>query len=335
MPDPMRALSLALGGTAALEVRPLGQGRPDAPALCLALLLPCVQDAARLGYGQLRVEGDEALRYRALAPLLGEAHAAGMVTILAARIAAAPGRWPAIAPFVDVAEVALDTEGAAADIAAVRACGVPLHLTCTLAPRELDRLPGRVRQAAGEGAAALRIRISEAHEVPARAAPDPARVASALCAAQRLGLARGLAVHVQALSRGQVRAHRDALVPRQPPASLVEAAPRLFVEPDSRILPVARGVDPALALGRLAQATLPALAAAWLHDGRAARLAAAAQRAWEAVANDAGVGAVYWYDAVAHCTRASGPPSAPPAAGVLGESAWMRRHAARLSPLSS
>ena len=77
--------------------------------LRLELLWSSIEDAARLGYGQLAVAGGEPLLYKPLPQVLACARALGMVTTVTSNgMLATPAIWEHIAPLVDFAAISVD-----------------------------------------------------------------------------------------------------------------------------------------------------------------------------------------------------------------------------------
>jgi len=323
------------GGTRVLQVHPTrrcnlacehcySSSGPHAQGeLALSLLLPCVEDAARLGYTQLAVSGGEPLLYRGLAKLLAHARSVGMKTTMTTNgMLATYHRFGPIAPLVDVLAVSIDGRPGEHDrirgkagafdrtvenLEVLRDTGVAFGFIFTLTQHNVDSLEFVVRLAAEQGAKSVQVHPLTLH---GRAAarmpdshPDSIELVAALCEAARLAGEVDVAMHVDALTREQVLAYRDRLVPSQPVRELAEVAPILVVEADSTVVPLTHEVSRHLALGRLDEAPLPLLAREWIAAGRAARLAAACDETWKALSEQPGASAVYWYEEVAARTR--------------------------------
>jgi MoaA/NifB/PqqE/SkfB family radical SAM enzyme len=323
------------GGTRVLQVHPTrrcnlacdhcysSSGPHAQEELPLSLLLPCVEDAARLGYTQLAVSGGEPLLYRGLAKLLAHARSAGMKTTMTTNgMLATYSRWEPIAPLVDVLAVSIDGCPAEHDrirgragafqrtlenLEVLRESGVAFGFIFTLTQQNVDSLEFVVRLAAEQGARSVQVHPLTLHgragsRMP-QSRPDSFELVAALFEAYRLGGEFDVAVHVDALMQEQILAHRDRLVPAQPVRELADAAPILVVEADSTVVPLTHEVSRHLALGRLVDAPLPLLAREWIATGRAAELAAACDEAWKARSAAGGAPAVYWYEEVAARTR--------------------------------
>jgi hypothetical protein len=112
-----------------------------------------------------------------------------------------------------------------------------------------------------------------------------------------------VAMHVDALTREQVLAHRERLVPQRPVREVADVAPILVVEADSSVVPLTHEVSRHLALGWLDDAPLPMLAREWIAAGRAEELAGACEMAWETLSSSEDPSAAYWYEEVAARTR--------------------------------
>ncbi len=294
--------------------------------LALSLLLPCVEDAARLGYTQLAVSGGEPLLYRGLARLLAHARAHGMKTTMTINgMLATYHRFGPIAPLVDVLAVSIDgrpdehdrIRGRAGafdrtleNLEVLRDTGVAFGFIFTLTRHNVDSLEFVVRLAAEQGARSVQVHPLTLHgRATARmpgSRPDSLELMAALCEASRLAGAMDVAMHVDALTREQVLAYRERLVPSRPVRELAEVAPILVVEADSTVVPLTHEVSRHLALGRLDEAPLPLLAREWIAAGRANQLAAACDEAWKALSEAASSSAFYWYEEVAARTRGIG-----------------------------
>ena len=294
--------------------------------LALSLLLPCVEDAARLGYTQLAVSGGEPLLYRGLARLLAHARSAGMQTTMTTNgMLASYSRWMPIAPLVDVLAVSIDGrpeehdrmrgqagafERTLANFEVLRDSGVAFGFIFTLTQHNVDSLEFVVRLAAEQGARGVQVHPLTLHgralDGMAQARPDAFELVAALCEAHRLGGELGVAVHVDALTREQLLAYRERLVPAGTVRQLAEAAPILVVDADSTVVPLTHEVDRALSLGRLSEAPLPTLASEWIALGKARRLAQACERTWDDLSTAPDSAAVYWYEEVARRTLSIG-----------------------------
>ncbi len=291
-------------------------------SLGLDILATCLTDAVELGYRQLAVSGGEPLLYKGLVELLAHARALGLLTTITTNgMLATPARWRAIAPLIDVAAISIDGtpsehdairrhDGAfartLANMAVVRASGVPFGLIFTLTLHNVDSLEFVVRLAAKEGARSVQVHPLTLHgraaEMLPGARPDELELFAALLEAKRLGDELGVVVHLDALSLEQLRAFRHHLVPARPVTRLIDVAPVLVVQADAQVVPMTHEIDRALWLGSLHHARLDSLANAWLARGRAEALVDACARTWsELTASD--IRAAYWYDEVAARTR--------------------------------
>lgn len=291
----------------------------------LPLLLDCVEDAAALGYRQLAVSGGEPLLYRELPRLLAHARAQGMLTSITSNgMLITPARWEQLAPVLDGAAISIDGRprehdalrgqvGAyartLANLAVLRASGVPFGLIFTLTQHNVDSLEFVVQLAATMGARRVQVHpltlYGRAANTLPEARPDALELCAALAEGVRLGRALGVAVQVDALSLPQLLAYRGHVVPARPLACLASLAPVLIVRADGVVLPYTHDVHPDLWLGSLRDTRLSALARAWLAAGRGEQLARACELAWEdcRAQGEQGSAAVYWYDRVAAATR--------------------------------
>lgn len=291
--------------------------------LPLELLSACLDDAAALGYRQLAVSGGEPLLYRPLPELLAYARELGLLTTITSNgMLLTQRRWERLGELVDVLAISIDgtprehdrmrgREGAfrrtVANLAVVRGCGTAFGLIFTLTQHNLDSLEFVVRLAAQEGARSVQVHPltldGRAATTLQGSRPDGIELEAALFGAVLLGSELGVAVHVDALLVEQLLAYRASLVPQRPVTQLIDAAPVLVVDAGGRVIPLTHDVSPELWLGNLAAADLTDLAAAWLADGRADRLAEACERTWEELTRGTPPAAVYWYDEVAARTR--------------------------------
>jgi MoaA/NifB/PqqE/SkfB family radical SAM enzyme len=292
--------------------------------LTLKILGACLEDAVKLGYRQLALSGGEPLLYGSLRGLLAYARELGMVTTLTTNaMLATPSRWEALAALVDVAAVSIDgtsgehdaircKDGAfaktVANLDVIRSSGVPFGLIFTLTQHNVNSLEYVVRLAAEHGARSVQVHpltlYGRASVALPDARPDSMELVAALCEASRLGTEVGVAVHVDALSREQLLAYRDHLVPRRPVARLADVAPVLIVQANAGVVPLTHDVSSRNCLGSLRDAGLASLAHDWLASGEGDRLADACERTWTDLVAAESAAAVYWYDEVASRTRA-------------------------------
>lgn len=293
--------------------------------LSAELLLDCLDDASALGYRQLAVSGGEPLLYRELAALLTHARALGMLTSVTTNgMLATARRFEPIAPLLDVLAISIDGTAAEhdeirrrrgafdrtiANLAVVRASGVPFGFIFTLTQHNVCSLEFVVRLAAEQGARSVQVHPLTLHgraatELPG-ARPDEIELSAALYEAMRLGAQLGVVVQVDAVTGAQLLAYRDEFVLARPLRALTEVAPILIVEADGSVMPLTHELDRDLRLGSLLQSPLRALAARWLAGGRAQRLADACERTWHELTAGGGdpVAASYWFDEVAARTR--------------------------------
>ncbi|HXI50436.1 MAG TPA: radical SAM protein [Candidatus Saccharimonadales bacterium] len=314
--------------------------------LPLELLSACLAEAADLGYRQLALSGGEPLLYPALDELLVRARALGMRTSLTSDGTLISERsWSKLAPWIDVIAISIDGRSAehdalrrrpgalastVANLAHLRASGAAFGFIFTLTQHNVDSLEFVVLLAATEGARSVQVhpltlRGRAVHAFP-QAYPDSEELRVALLEAARLGRELGVAVHVDALTIQQLCAYRSYLVPQRPIDSLTDVAPVLIVEPDGRVLPFTRELNPAFQLGSLHEATLTILAERWLASGRADRLAGVCERTWEELSGWNAADAVCWSTEVAARTYPAGGPFAdvdtpPHEFGVIGSRA--------------
>lgn len=301
-------------------------GPKEHEELALSLLLPCVEDAARLGYTELAVSGGEPLLYRGLPKLLAQARSLGMKTTMTTNgMLASYGRWVPIAPLVDALTVSIDGRPEEHDrmrgmagafqrtlgnLEVLRDSGAAFGFIFTLTQENVDGLEFVVRLAAEQGARSVQVHplaldARAAAQAP-QARPGALGRVAALFEAYRLGCELGVAVHVDALSRQQLLAYRDRLVPSRPVRELADVAPILVVDADSTVVPLTHEVDRELSLGRLAEAPLAALASEWIAAGKARRFAQACERAWKDLSIAPDSAALCWYKEVATRTRSIG-----------------------------
>jgi MoaA/NifB/PqqE/SkfB family radical SAM enzyme len=303
---------------------------PDARGeLDAALLGACLVDAFALGYRQLAVSGGEPLLYTGLVELLAQARAVGFRTTLTTNgLLVRPARWEPLAPLLDFVAVSIDGmpaehdairgragafERTVANLATIRASGVPFGVIFTLTQYNVDSLEHVVRLAAEHGACGVQVHPLTVHgrarATMPDARPDGLELVAALSEAERLGAALGIRIHVDALTLEQLATHREHLVPRRPVGRLVDVAPILVVDSHAAVVPLTHEVGKSLWLGSLSDAALPTLAEEWIASGRAEALAEACERTWTELVATGENGASYWYDEVA--ARASGPEYAP------------------------
>jgi MoaA/NifB/PqqE/SkfB family radical SAM enzyme len=304
-----------------------GSGPTAREELPPELLSACLEDAAALGYRQLAVSGGEPLLYRPLAGLLVLARRLGLLTTVTTNgMLLTERRWAPLAGLVDVLAISIDgrpeehdairrSEGAfertVANLAVARSAGTRFGLIFTLTRHNVDSLEFVVRLAAREGARSVQVHPLTLHGRAAvtlpGARPDGTELVAALCEAAMLAASLGVAVHVDALSAGQLLAYRDSLVPRRPVERVVDVAPVLIVGADGAVVPMTHEVAPSLALGSLGETGLAVLASRWLGDGGADSLAEACERTWDGLTRGTPPEAVYWYDEVATRTREREP----------------------------
>ena len=269
-------------------------------ALSLRRLAGCLDDAHALGYRQLAVSGGEPLLWPGLVDLLRQARALGWVTTLTTNgLLVDAERWGRIAPHLDLAAVSIDGTAQAHDairgrpgahaatvarLKVLRECGTTFGFITTLTQHNLDGLESVVQLAVEQGARSVQVHPlglqGRAAEQMADARPDGHEMMAAWVEARRLGAEHGIAVHLDALEFDQLEPWRERLVPRLPVRRLPAVAPLLVVNADGQVLPLTHEISPRLALGKLSEAPLSALAATWLASGRADRLVRACETAW-------------------------------------------------------
>lgn len=287
------------------------------------LLLECLDDARALGYRQLAVSGGEPLLYRELPRLLAHARGLGMLTSITTNgMLATARRWDPVAPLLDVVAISVDGTPAGhdairgrsgalartlANLAVVRASGVPFGFIFTLTQHNVDSLEFVVRLAAAEGARSVQVHPltlqGRATETLTDARPDEIELATALVEAARLGAALGVVVHVDAVTGAQLAAYRERFVADAPVRRLTDVAPVLVVDADGAVAPLTHELRDGLPLGSLHERPLHALARDWLRAGDGDRLAQACALTWAELSGGDPVAAVYWYDEVAARTR--------------------------------
>ncbi len=297
------------------------------------LLAACLRDAALQGYRQLAVSGGEPLLYKQLPELLSQARALGMLTSMTSNgMLATPARWERIGALLDVVAVSIDgtpdehdvirgQQGAfartLANLAVIRASGVPFGLIFTLTQHNVNSLEFVVRLAAQHGARSVQVHpltlYGRAADTMRNARPDGLELLVALAEAARLGRQLGVSVHVDALSLQQLHAYRSHLVPERPVSRMTAVTPVLIVQADGTVLPLTHDVSRRLWLGSLHDASLSVLAQDWLGAGHGDSLANACEQTWRALSEHKNVDnadspAVYWYDEVAAVTRSLAEP---------------------------
>jgi Fe-coproporphyrin III synthase len=305
--------------------------------LPLELLSSSIDDAARLGYGQVAVAGGEPLLYKPLPQLLAHARTLGMVTTVTSNgMLATPTLWERIAPLVDFAAISIDGTPAEHDtirnhngafartvtnLEVVRSSSVPFGFIFTLTQHNADSLEFVVRLAAEHGARAVQVHPltlqGRAGTTMPGARPDGIEIVAALLEASRLSRKYGLVVHVDGLTTDQIAAYRDRLVPARPVRGLVDVAPLLIVNANGTVVPLTHDVSPSLRLGSLTDRPLAQLARDWLARGLGDALAAACAQTWAELVGANRPDAVYWYDAVAARTHDAACNDAPPALTTL------------------
>jgi MoaA/NifB/PqqE/SkfB family radical SAM enzyme len=289
--------------------------------LRLELLLGCLDDAYELGYRRLAVSGGEPLLYAGLPQLLAHARALGMATSITTNgMLATARRWAPVATLLDVCAVSIDgtadehdairrRRGAfartLANLAVVRASGVPFGFIHTLTQHNVDSLEFVVRLASEQGARNVLVHPLTLHgraaTTLADARPDEIELTAALFEATRLGAELGVVVQVAAVTGEQLVADRELFVCARPVRELVSISPTLIVDADGSVMPMTHELAPAFRLGSLLQRPLRTLARDWLAAGQGDRLADACAQTWDELTRGGTdpVLASYWYDEVA------------------------------------
>lgn len=264
-------------------------GPEERGALPAAPLLASVRAAAAEGYNVLSVSGGEPLLYPALAELLEEGRAAGMVTMVASngmlldarRLAVLRGRADLVAISLDGVPASHDrirgSERAfsrmEARLSGVRESGIPFAFLCTLSQGNAHELEWIAEFAFRQGAALLQVHpleaVGRAHRLLPGEEPDDTEMAVAWLEVQRLQAlyAGRLSIHTDLVDFEQVRGDpaclladgcRDAA--RVPLGELVSP---LVVEADGTVVPLQYGFARTHALGCITREPLEEMAARW------------------------------------------------------------------------
>ncbi|MBD0320277.1 MAG: radical SAM protein, partial [Gemmatimonadetes bacterium] len=285
-------------------------------------------------YNVLSVSGGEPLLYPALAELLEEGRAGGMLTMVASngmllderRLAVLKGRADLLAISVDGVPASHDRiRGDArafarmeARLAGVRESGIPFAFLCTLAQGNAHELEWIAEFAHRQGAALLQVHpleaVGRAHRLLADEEPDDTEMAVAWLEVQRLQAAYAgrLRIHTDLVDFEQVRAHpacllaegcRDAGV-----VPLGELVSPLVVEADGTVSPLQYGFARAHALGCLTREPLEEMAARWKAE-RYPAFAAFCRRTYERMGT-AALPIANWYRLVAQDAERDAPATA-------------------------
>lgn len=308
-------------------------GPGERAALPADLVARAVRDAAGLGYAELAISGGEPLLYPGLEQVLSAGRAAGLTTSFTTNgLALTRRRLERLGPLVDLVAVSVDGVPASHDalrgsarafstllarLPLVRAAGVPLGIITTLTLANAHELPWLVGFAAKQDAALLQVHPLDgqgrATEGLLGARPDAVELAAALVVA-RLLAPPGLDVHVDAVLRAQLAAwpERFCATGVVGTGDLGSWLPSLVVEPDGTVVPLTYGMDRRFALGNLADAPLPDLAACWLRTSAPAFAEAVRLAHQDVLATGAEV--VFWFEALAQAMsrrREGADPGAP------------------------
>jgi MoaA/NifB/PqqE/SkfB family radical SAM enzyme len=293
----------------------------------VGLFRTAIEDAAAEGYNVAGFSGGEPLMYRPLRELLRHAHASGMFTTVTTNgMLLDRRRLDALLGAADLLAISLDGipdshdrmrdhAGAFATMArrlpGLRAAGIPFGFIFTLTQHNLDELIWVAEFALTQGARLLQIHpleeVGRASGQLTGAVPDETELSYAVLAAARIRDLVGDRMRVQLDVAGKQAMVDDPLRVfagdwPDPARPLAELLSPLIVEPDGTVVPVEYAFGRELALGNLADARLPQLAARW----RAEKLPAfrALCRSVQQVATGSAQPAVInWYGRIAHAAH--------------------------------
>ena len=295
--------------------------------LPIGVLAPAVEAAARLGYSVLGVSGGEPLLYPELARLLDAAHAAGMTTTVttngtrfsAESMAVLAGRADLVAVSIDGRPESHDEMRASSTAFArlrdglplLRESGIPFGFIFTLTLHNVHELDWVAAFAADAGALLLQVHPLESVGRAASrldgSVPDETENLAAVLETERIRreYAGRLVVQLDLAPRETLRALPERVFADDeglPRDTFADALSPLVIETSGVVSPLLFGFDRRFALGRLGDAPLESLAAAWTERTYPA-FRATCRRAFDRiVAADTSV-IVNWYEVVADEAR--------------------------------
>ncbi len=309
-----------------LQIHPLGRcnlacahcyssSSPRATSLLpTALATRAVRDAAAAGYGRLAISGGEPLLYDDLPALIAAARDAGMSVSAATNGTLLDARGLDRVAGLDLLAISLDGAPETHDrmrgkhafarmvrhLDGLRASGVPFGFAFTLTQHNLHELDWVAAFAVERGAILLHVhpleRAGRAAERLPRARPDGEELQWAILEVLRLqAIHPRLELHVDVLPARSLSdvASDDGTFPG--------TVRPLVIEADGTVVPFSHGIDRRWALGRLQDAPLDALIAAY-----APRLPTLRQAVLRpAVRVPAGMHLVRWNETVAAQARAA------------------------------
>jgi MoaA/NifB/PqqE/SkfB family radical SAM enzyme len=254
-----------------------------------ALLVPAITDLASEGYNWVSLSGGEPVLYPPLPELLKHSQALGMQTTLVSNGMLLTARQlDRIQPHLDLLVISLDGkpeshnamrgserafELMASRLAGLRQRGLAFGFIFTLTQHNLDELPWVAEFAASSGARLLQIHPLEDFGNATRRlrgkVPDGTEGAYAWVLGQQIQkrLEGRMTVQVDLLHSSVVERAPEVVYaadaePAQE-AGLAELISPLVIEADGTVVPLQYGFPRQLALGSLAEASLPTLAKRW------------------------------------------------------------------------
>ena len=300
------------------------------------VLAAVVGDAAGLGYSTLAVSGGEPFLYPGLAAVLASAKARGMTaTVTTNGTVLTERRVDQVAGLVDLLAVSLDGmpashdemrgsprafETMAARLDLVRRAGIPFGFIFTLTLHNVHELAWVAEFAESQGARLLQIHpLEEAGRAALGLAgrpPDTIEGGYAFLEAVRLEQRADGRLRIQLdLTNGIIVSHdpgamlgaADGPVADAPFADLVSP---LVVEADGTVVPLTYGFPRGFALGNVHTESLPALAARWRHERRAA-FEEVCRGVYRRLVNRRRTAMVNWYDLVSRAAALREVPGRP------------------------
>jgi pyruvate-formate lyase-activating enzyme len=303
--------------------------------LAIGVLAPAVEEAARLGYSVLGVSGGEPLLYPELARLLDAAHAAGMTTTVTTNGTLLRAEAiEVLAARADLVAVSIDGKPASHDemrasptafarllegLPRLRASGVPFGFIFTLTMHNVHELDWIAEFAADQGASLLQVHplesVGRASKRLEGSVPDETENLAAVLETERIRVAFAgrLAVQLDLAPRETIRALPERVfADEQPPHGLfADLLSPLVIETSGVLSPLLYGFDRRYSIGRLGDAPLASLTAAWTQNTYP-EFRALCRRAYDRiVAADTSV-IVNWYEIVADEARRTASVAACP-----------------------
>ncbi len=294
--------------------------------LPLELVLRLIADLPGLGFDAISLSGGEPLMWPGLGPALSAAREANLLTALTTNLMPLTReRLAILRDHLNFCAVSLDgipeshdairgRRGAFAvmrsRLADLRASGTPFGFIFTLTETNIEELAWVARFAVEQGARLLQVHpLEEAGRAAtemAGARPRDLMANAAYLACLRLQEALGDRLPVQldlahrgALSREPWRAF-GGVADTDPALRLADVIDTLVIEADGTVSPIQHGFDRSYALGNLAEAPLPVLAARWRSRGGPDQLRArCAAAVAKAVAEPHDLPAFNWHEALA------------------------------------